>query len=283
MNETLRCETMPEENFAPAPLPDSPRVIYRRNPLVGVVCQFRFPPILKIASEVPVTFQERLRSRYPLLAEKYSSINMELPQGIPATIANTIKNVFPQPRAIGYDFISADEKSRITLTRDFLSLSSSNYTRWEDFREHLEEPFNALLDIYKPPFFSRIGLQYQNLIRPSQLELPSTTKWSELLKPHIAGMLGPPDVADFIEQYFTQTLIKFPDSRGQVQINFGFVEIANSREKAFLINNDFYIGGRTGVGDVNRVINYFNRQSGNLFRWCIQERLHTAMEPHLVG
>jgi hypothetical protein len=45
----------------PAPLKDYPRVIYKRNPIIGVVCELRFPPILRIAAEPPVAFQEWIR------------------------------------------------------------------------------------------------------------------------------------------------------------------------------------------------------------------------------
>jgi uncharacterized protein (TIGR04255 family) len=41
---------------------DSPRVIYGRNPLEQVICQIRFPTILKIDTELPAAFQEQIRS-----------------------------------------------------------------------------------------------------------------------------------------------------------------------------------------------------------------------------
>ena len=45
--------------------PPTQRVIYHENPLVEVVCQFRFPTILKIDAEIPVAFQEAVRSTFP--------------------------------------------------------------------------------------------------------------------------------------------------------------------------------------------------------------------------
>ena len=46
--------------------PESPRVRYSRNPLLEVICQLRFPKILSIETEVPVGFQEDIRSEYPV-------------------------------------------------------------------------------------------------------------------------------------------------------------------------------------------------------------------------
>jgi hypothetical protein len=45
----------------PSPFPESERIIYAKNPLESVICQLRFPAILKISSEPPVEFQETLR------------------------------------------------------------------------------------------------------------------------------------------------------------------------------------------------------------------------------
>ena len=51
------------------PFPDSERVIYQRNPLLEVICQLRFPSILRIDSEAPAVFQERVRKEYPMYQE----------------------------------------------------------------------------------------------------------------------------------------------------------------------------------------------------------------------
>jgi uncharacterized protein (TIGR04255 family) len=47
--------------------PASQRVKHIRNPLMEVICQVRFPKILRIDAEVPVNFQEEIRSEYPTL------------------------------------------------------------------------------------------------------------------------------------------------------------------------------------------------------------------------
>ena len=41
------------------------RCIYRKNQLAEVVCQLRFPEILKIETAVPADFQEAIRDEYP--------------------------------------------------------------------------------------------------------------------------------------------------------------------------------------------------------------------------
>src|SRR5713226_162290 len=63
------------------PFPDSQRVIYDRNPLEEVVCQVKFPPILKIDSAAPAAFQDEIRGTYPLLQE-VPGILVDLPAEI---------------------------------------------------------------------------------------------------------------------------------------------------------------------------------------------------------
>ncbi len=50
--------------------PSRQRIIYERNPLDRVICQVRFPPILRIDSEIPAVFQERIRKDFPEYNEK---------------------------------------------------------------------------------------------------------------------------------------------------------------------------------------------------------------------
>ena len=44
---------------------NQPRKIYRRNQLIEVICQLRFPEILKIEAHEPADFQDAIRQAYP--------------------------------------------------------------------------------------------------------------------------------------------------------------------------------------------------------------------------
>ncbi|MCX6020148.1 MAG: TIGR04255 family protein, partial [Chloroflexi bacterium] len=55
--------------------PDSERVIYGRNPLVEVICQIRFPTILRISEGNLSDFQDKIRIEYPLYGIQPPEIN----------------------------------------------------------------------------------------------------------------------------------------------------------------------------------------------------------------
>jgi uncharacterized protein (TIGR04255 family) len=272
---------MGDQHFSPAPLPDSQRVIYRKNPLVEVLCQVRFPPILKIAAEPPASFQERIRAEYPLFVEKQPD-PIEIPPGVPPQVARAVRESMPSGRPTAYEFGSADEKWKVTLTRNFLALSTNSYNRWEHFQKHLQGPLSALADIYSPAFFTRVGLRYQDLIQRSELGAEDVA-WSKLIKPQFAGLLAVPEVMESVEETLGQTLIRFPQFHARVRINCGLVRTNEDNEESFLIDSDFFTEERTAIEDVNNILSYFNRQSGRLFRWCIEDQLHSAMEPEAIA
>jgi uncharacterized protein (TIGR04255 family) len=262
-----------------SPFPDSQRVIYSPNPLAEVICQLRFPPILRVAAELPAAFQDKIRRAYPILRERRGT-DFEMPPGMPAAVSEIVRGL-PTKRPGSYEFISEDEKWKVVLASEFLALSTPEYLRWEDFQRHLQDALVALIQVYQPAFFSRIGLRYQNVIRRSRLGLPLDTNWSDLLHPRATGLLAAREAASFVEDLQTQTVVIL--GKGKVTIRTGIVQAVDSKEECFLIDNDFFMEEKTKVDEADGILGYFHRQSGSLFRWLIEERLHKAMAPQPVG
>lgn len=260
------------------PIPESDRIIYRSNPLIEVVCQVRFPTILRIESEPPALFQDGVRKQYPIFNEP--SIPMLAGPQQPADLVALFNSLVPLRIPKAYEFRSEDENWKLTLSQEFFALSCSKYERWEDFRAHVEPPLALFVREYQPAFFSRVGLRYRNLLRREILQL-TDAKWSDLLKAHIAGPLAT-EIADEVEGVFHQVSFELPNTHGKVTMQHGFTQGGQSREICYLIDNDFYTERRTEIGHAIEDLNHFNRYSGGLFRWSITERLHQAMGPQPV-
>jgi len=261
------------------PFPTSRRVIYRKNPLDQVICQLRFPPILRIDAEIPAGFQEKIRKQYPLFRDKADG-QIQLPEEIVHQIPTEMLNAFFTSGNRAYEFASEDELWIVSLTRDFLALTSNRYERWEQFKEKLDICLESLIGEYSPAFFSRIGLRYQNVIRKKALELTGAN-WADLLEPYIASELASPqsDVIEAIKGTQHTVLANLEGEHMQVKIVHGLVEDKKTKEPCYLIDNDLFINHKTEINDAGEILTYFNRTNRHLFRWCIKDKLHSAMEP----
>jgi uncharacterized protein (TIGR04255 family) len=259
--------------------PERIRVIYDVNPLVEVICQLRFPPILRVAAEPPVAFQERIRAQYPLYSQRDPVQTMT---GIPPELARLLGST-PFAGVPGtHDFSSVDSMWTVSLSRDSLALTCTDYVRWEYFADHLGEPLKALHEIYKPAFYTRIGLRYRDVICRGPLKLPDTP-WMELLSPSIAADLGDSSVADRVEKSIHNVVFKVDEHDGKVQIQHGLTPNPNGTEMCYLIDSDFYREQQTETKNAPRVLDAFNEEAGRLFRWCITSKLHDAMGPKPIA
>jgi uncharacterized protein (TIGR04255 family) len=125
-------------------LPEFERVIYKRNPLVEVVCQLRFPPILKISHQEPVEFQDTIRFKYPLFETTRAQL--------PSKISQVVQQLgLPLQSDVAYNFKSEDQRWSLSLTKDFIALTTSSYERYEQFKQRLEEALEIFENIYSSP------------------------------------------------------------------------------------------------------------------------------------
>ena len=263
------------------PFPETPRVIYRKNPLAEVICQLRFPPILRIDSELPAGFQERIRVDYPHYAES-ARASLRIPANAPAEVAKIIQSVAPQSVLAGHEFGAADKNWTVTLTRDFLALRTTAYKRWEEFHPRIDRLLSSLTAEYKPSFFTRIGLRYVDVIRRSVLSL-TNEPWADLLNPYIAGEFASSDIVAEIETAVRETLLRFDNDGGRVMIRHGLATVEPNTEPCFLIDADFFVEAKRETTNAIEILDRFNQGAGRLFRWCIDEQLHSALEPNEIG
>jgi len=256
-------------------LPEVQRIIYKKNPLEEVICQLRFPPILRIETGVPAEFQDVLsRKEYPLY-EPTETLAGVVPADIQKLLGGTLS-----PKGKEHNFLTEDRKWRITLTKDFIALTALAYERWEYFWGHMQKAVTALEKVYEPAYYSRLGLRYKDVIRKSVLGLPGA-KWTDLLKPHIAGELGT-ELADEIEARSNLMMIELEGGIGRARVQHGLAKKEGESEVAYVIDADFFVEGKTESEYVRERLKHFNIQAARLFRWCITDALHEAMGPQPI-
>lgn len=251
------------------PFPETPRVIYANNPLEEVICQLRFPTILEITATQPADFQKLIRHRYP---EYTKSSTVVLPKDM-AAVFGQLGLPVPGDHQV-HKFTSEDGHTAIILAGDFVALTGTQYEKWELFREDILLLQRALEQIYAPSFYSRTGLRYKNRIVRSRLSLLNV-EWSELLRAPFGSFLREPYLKDRIKDLKSNILVETDPGGCFVRILHG-LDIQDN-EETYVIDADFYTESKRTGGDIQGVLNRFNRHTGNLFRWAISETLAVGL------
>jgi len=244
---------------------------------VDVICQVRFPADLRIETEPTAEFQQRIRAQFPLLTQT----NRAVLSALPPELAKTLENLLPPAgSSTVWQFKTEDDSHTLELAKDNLTLVSRNYRQWEEFSGLFRQPFEAIVELYRPPFFTRVGLRYRDIIRRSKLGLDDA-KWSALLKPHVLGELGQAGIEVRTSEAFRNLMLALPERSAKVRLQHGFAQVEGSNEQSYLIDCDFFVD-RTEVSHVADTLGYFNSNAASYFRWCITDRLHQAMDPQPV-
>jgi uncharacterized protein (TIGR04255 family) len=256
------------------PFPETQRVIYQKNPLDQVICQLRFPPILKIDTEIPAIFQEKIRKDFP----NFTETKLEIPLNATGKIPIDISSILQSSGTKNHEFSSEDGSWKINLTRTFLAITSNDYSRWENFVDKINLPLSALIEVYSPGYFSRVGLRYINIIKRSSLDLDNVD-WNDLIKPYILGILGSTNVGKNVKNFENKYEIVLSDKKSIVRIVTKFVVAKDNGETCYSIDSDFFNTSRTDIDNVMQILNFFNSRGSRLIQWCITNRLHEAMKP----
>ena len=252
------------------------RVIYAKRQLVEVICQLRFPEILKIDVSEPADFQERIRRDYPQYEKKIEQLPPQMVNGKPV----------PQGTVNNYQFVSAEGQWRVSLTKGFIALSTYGYTRWEDFAQRLDRVLAAFIETYHHSWFTRVGLRYVNAFRREALGLDGML-WKELITPGFLGLMGEEDAQEtaFLKHELSATFQVPGGAKANVKSGPGLLRKVNNRtretteEKVFMLDLDLFMDSKIELGQAVPALNIVHENAGSLFRAALTDTLSDAMEP----
>ncbi len=258
------------------PFPSSERVVFEENPIKEVICQLQFPTILEIGSESPAGFQNKVRHGYPIYNREDALQN--LPQEIASLVGQLRLPLPAQLQSPTHKFATSDESRFISLNPAFVAVTDKNYRRWEQLSEQIKAAQLALEETYKPAFYTRIGLRYQDVI--DKVDLGLDEPWHALINPSLIGLLGEQHVQDEVRDIRTVSLVEFKEVRGGfIQLTHGLKTLAQGDRQVYVIDADFFTRERSELDHVHAILDEFNRGAGNLFRWAATPRLQRALKP----
>lgn len=252
------------------------RCLYENNQLAEVICQLRYPEILAVGANQPVDFQEAIRGEYPRYSVRNEVVSPKI-SGTPGDL-----QVEKAQSKVNYQFVSQDGVWRVNLTNNFLSLTCSRYTSWEEFAKKLDLPLVALIRVYKPAFFERIGLRYMNFFSRKELSLEDVP-YSELFTPPYLGLLADDELQEkaLNRNGVDAELLTPGGCRVKLHAGPGLVTRNGQKdpEPKFILDMDLYMGGNIPVNHSANALETIHAQAFPIFRDAITRKLHEAMEP----
>jgi uncharacterized protein (TIGR04255 family) len=127
---------------------DPKREIYPNAPLKLVAFELRYPPVRAFdTDEGQQAFYERLRDRFPIL-------------GPPPITGFEVGLSGARQIGQGMRVLDRRRTETVTVTDQALTIETSAYTRYEDFRAVIERALVAAHDVGQLPAALRVGLRY---------------------------------------------------------------------------------------------------------------------------
>jgi len=246
--------------------PQREDVHLQRAPLAEVICQVRFPPILRIASEQPAAFQERVRGQFPKLEVQQGMIVQMAPLG---TVPPSVQ---PEPRL--FRFKSPDDRTSVSLALEFYALSTTAYTHWRDFSALLAFVSTAAQEIYSLPYATRIGLRYINNLTSENTGANSVADLLNILRPELTALLNQ-DPWDEPLDMFNQVLLAAGENE-RLALRTGF---RSKEQPDFVLDLDYFVEGNVPLNDIIGLCGRYHDVIYNAFRWCIREDKLAAFGP----
>jgi uncharacterized protein (TIGR04255 family) len=239
--------------------PHKPEVRLGNPPLAEVVCQVRFPPILRIAKDEPSEFQEFVRERFP---------ELEVEQGFLVRVPGIGSGGIPAAEAQAkiYRFRDLGGHSHIALALDFLALSTSQYSHWSNFANDLRLAHDAAQEVYKVGYATRIGLRYINRLTLSNTNRSTMAEVFDLFRPELTTQLRSEAWSDPINMLCQLVL---PDGDARLMLRTGYN--IEDNQPFLLLDLDYFQEGKLNLDDLIERCNGYHEIIYDAFRWCLKD------------
>ena len=251
----------------PLNFPPVSDVQYENAPLIAVVCQVRFPPILRIVDEAPSAFQELIRNRFPQL---------QLEHGVVIRVPRLGSQAAPEaePPTKTYRFWTPDERMTVSLAVDFYALSTTNYKHWADFAAHLDLAHQAIQKVYAPTYATRVGLRYINRFTPANTGCQMAAELFDFLRPELTAQSRSEAWTDPVEM---RSRLLLTDNNAKFNLSTRYGEEAG--EPFLILDFDYFEEGQLSLEDVVERCTRYNNIIYRAFCWCVREEKLSVFKP----
>lgn len=235
-------------------LPHVTEIPLQNPPVVEVIAQVRFPPLLSILREPPVDFQESIRQRFPQLTRENTA---------QVAINNDDQpSLTFQPPV--YRFSSPESESQTVLSADYFAVSSKRYTGWRRFLDDLTYVYTAVAQVYKPSYASRVGLRYINHLTPENTGADERAELFQLVRPELTSTLHGPFWENADEMI---SVVSFADGQARLNLRYGYS--ITDASPTFLLDFDYFEEGAIPLDELLPRFEQYHAIIYDAFRWCL--------------
>jgi uncharacterized protein (TIGR04255 family) len=186
-------------------------VALARAPLSFVVAQVRFERVASVSSEAFIGgFQEAIRGTYPVMRREQQTGVLIGPSG----------SLAQGESSTAWRFDERPERWQVTLTPDFVALSTSRYTRRRDLIDRLRDVVTAAQTHLRVRFCDRLGVRYVNRVTEQAL----IGRLAELVRTEVLGTtcVEPGEAGVQQQQTFSDSTYRMPEG-ADLHARWGFL------------------------------------------------------------
>ena len=247
-----------------------------RAPLVNVISQVRYPPVLTLNAEGQrqelLAALQRELSDYPLFAQVAGQEILLGPQGIQSQ----------ETKPTSYSFSSDDRLWTIGVASDSLSLQTTQYEHFNDFVERWRSIASVVQTHLAPTRQIRLGLRYVDELRAEGADSPEA--WRDLLAPDVLGLAASDTWGHATRQSYQEWLFELDEFR--CTLRHGFLPTSvHGRDPFYLFDSDCYFEEVTSFDPEAQVtyLDRFNDLAYDLFRSALSDSLYESFHPEAVA
>lgn len=250
-----------------AGLPGADRTLLARPPLELAIAEVRLSPhVGKIDDETGLALREGLATRgwvfptFDVVREERVTVSMAL--GAPTQQVSTV--------ASGWQMVSADGATQVTLMPSSLVLQTRAYERWSvSLRPLLEATLEAVAQALRPALHQRIGLRYVNRFVDASATSPAS--WTERINPNLLGAACHPVLGQHVRAAQQQLEMVLEEAAGALLRHGPFVDAGVGNATSYLLDIDVF-DAKTGSFDTSAIVERaeeLNRTAAVLFQAAI--------------
>ena len=258
------------------PLPDYPRVIFRKPPIRLALAQVRFQIMLRFADAGFIApFQESIRDTYPKVAKEQQFGAQLTPRGLQALTEE-----------FQWRFTSRDDVWSVVLGEGSLSLEVRQYESMDRFADRFRPLLLAAREHLGVSERGRFGLRFINEFRHP--DGSSLQAWAKLLRSDFVGFAGSGLLEGDVEHMIQELRVRCPN--GTLSVRHGLLTgtvVPDPRRKVdegpfYLLDLDYYVVGDQplDVDDTIALMREYNDKLYRFFRWAAGDGvIYRFMEP----